>query len=200
MQIVDQQEAAIRERQRIAASYACTDCMSGELAVDAAPDSQLPQETAAASQKPAGTCATHITSRGQACVHSHSILASTSDSIMASNTGASTDSSAHSSAQSSPRTVVPVRLPCRAAKLPDVGEPLPSPHDMATSLEDLMHDHRTAALVAWGAPPADISSSGGAVNEDGCDYSLVPLAVAIEACVVRRALSQYACTSSACMR
>ena len=128
--------------------------------------------------------------------------------------GSSGATSEASSAESTPRTATNP-TGARMWLLPHLGAPHPSALEMASANGFAMSAHNGPRLPKpWmlsGRQPNGRASSGGAAASDPCwgdlgedededEEETVPLEAAVEACVVRRMLSQYACTGSACIR
>lgn len=126
--------------------------------------------------------------------------------------GTDCDGDEASSAESTPRAVINA-LGARMGVLPNLGAPQPSALEMASANGFSMSAHTGPRLPKpWllsGRQPNGRASFGGAtacdpcwgaLDEDEDEEETVPLEAAVEACVVRRMLSQYACTGSACIR
>jgi len=98
--------------------------------------------------------------------------------------------------------------------LPDLGTPQPSALEMGSASGITLGGHRGPRLpkpwltchqngngLSHGHMGAGVEcDTGSELDYDSDEEETVPLAAAIEACVVRRVLSQYACTSAACLR
>ncbi|BDA47345.1 probable gamma-tubulin complex component 6 at C-terminar half [Coccomyxa sp. Obi] len=124
---------------------------------------------------------------------------------------ADSDSNEASSTESTPRAATNP-LGARMGVLPNLGAPQPSALDMVSANGFSKSAHNGPRLPKpWmlsGRQPNGRASFGGSatcdpcwdVDEDEDDEEAVPLEAAVEACVVRRMLSQYACTGSACIR
>lgn len=134
-----------------------------------------------------------------------------STSIDTASSSSSDTSSDAGSAECSPRGPLHT-LNVRMGALPDLGGPQPSALEMGSASSITLGGHRgprlpkpwlihTGNSLAHGHMGAGVECDAGSEPDyDSDEEETVPLAAAIEACVVRRVLSQYACTSSACLR
>lgn len=124
--------------------------------------------------------------------------------------GGSDCSSEASSAESSPRELT-YSLNARMGALPHLGAPEPSALEMASTNGVSMGGPGPRLPKPWmvGRPNGGLSHGHADVSAPACDTDwdsdkdeedTVPLEAAVEACIVRRVLSQYACTGSACLR
>jgi hypothetical protein len=194
----------MKERQRIVASFfsdhdggkdinagVCRSRANDKTATDGVAPSCSPGGELDESEE---SCLERILANGNEHVQCHRLAAS--------GRSHSSDESAESSTHSSPQSVVPGPHAYTPAQLPQLGELLPFPRDMA-ALGTLRKGSLAAATGAgdWaGLLPGHGIAADDTQQEALDEEDAVPLDVATEACVVRRALCQYACTSMACLR